>query len=48
LGFSFRELPIHFADRRWGQSNMSFNIQVEAALRVLKMRFDYRHLRRRL
>jgi dolichol-phosphate mannosyltransferase len=47
LGFSFRELPIHFADRRWGQSKMSLNIQVEAAVRVWQMRFDYRHLKRR-
>jgi dolichol-phosphate mannosyltransferase len=47
LGFSYREVPIHFADRRWGQSKMSFNIQREAALRVWKMRFEYRHLKRR-
>jgi dolichol-phosphate mannosyltransferase len=47
LGFRFRELPIHFADRRWGQSKMSLNIQIEAAMRVWKMRFEYRHLKRR-
>jgi dolichol-phosphate mannosyltransferase len=44
LGFSFQEVPIHFADRRWGKSKMSFKIQVEAALRVLQMRYRYRDL----
>jgi dolichol-phosphate mannosyltransferase len=47
LGFSYREVPIYFADRRWGQSKMSFKIQREAAWRVWKMRFEYRHLKRR-
>ena len=47
LGYRYREVPIHFADRRWGQSKMSFSIQREAALRVWKMRFEYRHLKRR-
>jgi dolichol-phosphate mannosyltransferase len=45
LGFTFRETPIYFADRRWGQSKMSFRIQVEAALRVWQMRYSYRNLR---
>jgi dolichol-phosphate mannosyltransferase len=34
LGYKFMELPIHFADRQWGKSKMSFRIQMEAALRV--------------
>jgi len=44
LGFSQKEVPIHFADRRWGQSKMSFRIQREAAIRVWQMRFRYRCL----
>lgn len=44
LGFTFREVPIYFADRRWGQSKMSFRIQREAALRVWYMLFEYRDL----
>jgi len=44
LGCSFREIPIHFADRRWGQSKMSFRIQLEAAVRVWQMLFSYRNL----
>jgi dolichol-phosphate mannosyltransferase len=45
-GCSFREIPIYFADRRWGQSKMSFRIQVEAALRVWQMLYAYRDLNR--
>ena len=44
LGFSQKEVPIYFADRRWGQSKMSFRIQREAAIRVWQMRFRYRCL----
>jgi len=44
LGFRFREIPIHFADRRWGDSKMSFRIQVEAALRVWQLLWEYRDL----
>ena len=47
LGFTFQETPIYFADRRWGQSKMSFRIQVEAAVRVLLMKYSYRKLRPR-
>jgi dolichol-phosphate mannosyltransferase len=46
LGFRFREIPIYFADRRWGQSKMSLNIQVEAALRVWALPGMYRDLKR--
>lgn len=45
LGFVQKEVPIYFADRRWGQSKMSFRIQREAALRVWQMRFRYRFLK---
>ncbi len=44
LGYKFVELPIHFEDRRIGQSKMSFRIQVEAALRVWQLLFKYRGL----
>jgi dolichol-phosphate mannosyltransferase len=46
LGFSFREVPIYFADRRWGKSKMNFRIQVEAALRTWALLGRYRDLRR--
>lgn len=46
LGFTFREIPFYFADRRWGQSKMSFRIQREAAIRVWQMLFTYRHLKK--
>ena len=46
LGFHFNEVPIHFADRRWGASKMSFRIQREAALRVWQMLIQYRHLQK--
>jgi dolichol-phosphate mannosyltransferase len=45
LGFTCNEVPIYFADRRWGQSKMSFRIQREAAIRVWQMRFHYQRLR---
>jgi dolichol-phosphate mannosyltransferase len=44
LGFTFREIPIYFADRRWGQSKMSLRIQMEAAIRVWQMLLEYRDL----
>ncbi len=34
LDFKCKETPIYFADRRWGQSKMSFRIQIEAAYRT--------------
>lgn len=46
LGYNFLEIPFYFADRRWGHSKMSFKIQVEAAVRVWQMRFEYRNLKR--
>ena len=44
LGYGFKETPIYFADRRWGQSKMSFRIQIEAALRVWQLPGLYRDL----
>lgn len=48
LGYTFKEVPIYFTDRRWGQSKMSLKIQLEAAIRVWQMRFETRHLQRRI
>jgi dolichol-phosphate mannosyltransferase len=45
LGFQFREIPIYFADRRWGDSKMSFHIQIEAAIRVWQLIWEYRDLK---
>ncbi len=47
LGYRIAEVPIYFADRRWGKSKMSLGIQMEAALRVWQLRGQYRDLRRR-
>lgn len=44
LGYRFQETPFYFADRRWGQSKMSLRIQIEAAIRVWQMLFEYRDL----
>lgn len=44
LGFRFREIPIYFADRRWGKSKMNFRIQVEAAVRTWSLPGRYRDL----
>jgi dolichol-phosphate mannosyltransferase len=44
LGFTFSEVPFYFAERRWGLSKMSFNIQIEAARRVWQMLYEYRDL----
>ena len=46
-GYSIKEVPIYFADRRWGESKMSLAIQIEAALRVWMIRFSYSDIRRR-
>jgi dolichol-phosphate mannosyltransferase len=44
LGLRIAEVPIYFADRRWGKSKMSLRIQLEAALHVWRVRFAYRDL----
>ena len=44
LGFSASEIPIHFADRRWGKSKMNLRIQIEAAVRVWQLPGMYRDL----
>jgi dolichol-phosphate mannosyltransferase len=45
LEYQIEEVPIHFADRRWGKSKMSFKIQSEAALRVWQVWWNYRDVR---
>lgn len=37
LGCVTKEIPFYFADRKLGESKMSFRIQVEAALRVWRL-----------
>jgi dolichol-phosphate mannosyltransferase len=44
MGFQFKEIPIYFADRRWGQSKMSLRIQREAAIRTWQILREYRDL----
>lgn len=46
MKFKIGEVPIYFADRRWGKSKMSFKIQAEAAGRVWQVLWDYRDVRR--
>jgi dolichol-phosphate mannosyltransferase len=46
LGFTAKEIPIYFAERRLGKSKMSFRIQIEAALRVWELPGRYRDLKK--
>ena len=46
LEYRIGEVPIYFADRRWGKSKMSLRIQAEAAFRVWQVRWHYRDLRK--
>jgi len=41
LGYRIREVPFYFPDREWGRSKMSFQIQVEAALRIWQLRLEH-------
>ena len=43
-GYDITEVPIHFADRRWGKSKMSLKIQLEAAIRIWDVWWHYRDL----
>ncbi|MAS33781.1 MAG: polyprenol monophosphomannose synthase [Anaerolineaceae bacterium] len=45
LGFRIAEIPIHFPDRKRGQSKMDFRVQAEAALRALQVRYRHRVLK---
>lgn len=46
LEFNIGEAPIYFADRRFGKSKMSFKIQMEAALRIWQVLWNYRDLKK--
>ena len=48
MKYTIREVPIHFADRRWGKSKMSLKIQLEAAVRIWDVWWHYRDLRRKI
>lgn len=47
LKYRIGEIPIYFADRRWGKSKMSFKIQAEAALRIWWVWWNYRDLKQK-
>lgn len=47
LNYRIGEVPIYFADRRWGKSKMSLRIQLEAAMRVWHLLWAYRDLHRK-
>ena len=46
LEFKIGEVPIYFADRRWGKSKMSVKIQMEAAFRIWQVWWHYRDLKK--
>jgi dolichol-phosphate mannosyltransferase len=46
MNYKITEVPIHFADRRWGNSKMSLKIQLEAAVRIWDVWWHYRDLRK--
>jgi dolichol-phosphate mannosyltransferase len=46
LEYHIQEVPIYFADRRWGQSKIDLPIQVEAAVRVWQVWWNYRDVKR--
>jgi dolichol-phosphate mannosyltransferase len=46
MNYKISEVPIYFADRRWGKSKMSLRIQLEAAARIWDVWWHYRDLRK--
>ena len=46
LEYNIGEIPIHFAERQSGKTKMSFQIPIEAALRIWQMPLTYRDIRR--
>jgi dolichol-phosphate mannosyltransferase len=46
LDFKIKETPIYFPDRQRGKSKISLKIQLEAALRVWQVRWNYQDLKR--
>jgi len=47
MEYDITEVPIHFADRRWGKSKMSLKIQLEAAIRIWDVWWHYRDLHKK-
>jgi dolichol-phosphate mannosyltransferase len=47
LGFRIVEIPIHFEDRRIGQSKLDIPVKIESAWRTWQIRWRYRSLPRR-
>ncbi len=45
LGLSISEYPIHFEDRRVGQSKMTLPVKLEASWRVLQVRWRHRSVK---
>ena len=45
LGYTLKEFPIYFEDRRIGQSKMTLRIQMEAAFRVWQVLLTHRSLK---
>jgi glycosyltransferase involved in cell wall biosynthesis len=46
LGYHLIEIPIHFEDRRIGQSKLDIPVKIESAWRTWQIRWRYRNLRR--
>jgi hypothetical protein len=42
LGYRIIEIPIHFADRRIGQSKLDMPVKLESAWRTWQIRWRYR------
>ena len=47
LGYRLIEIPIHFEDRRIGQSKLDIPVKIESAWRTWQIRWRYRHLQQR-
>jgi dolichol-phosphate mannosyltransferase len=47
MGFTFKEVPIYFKDRQFGESKMDWRIGLEAAWRVWTVRYHYQDLKRK-
>lgn len=47
LGYRLIEIPIHFEDRRIGQSKLDIPVKLESAWRTWQIRWRYQHLTRR-
>jgi len=47
LGYRLIEIPIHFEDRRIGQSKLDIPTKIESGWRTWQIRWRYRHLKRR-